>query len=83
MLIEWIREYVESGSQGLTCDIEEVGISVNFLTAENLSTDRLANGYLLAKSALSIGWQPAELAGLPRPRPLTSYQPTYVFGDVE
>ena len=63
LLIEWIREYVESGSQDLTCDIGEVGISVNFLTAENLSTDRLANGYLLAKSALSIGWQPAELAG--------------------
>ena len=52
-------------------------------TAENLSTDWRANGYLLAKSALSIGWQPAELAGQPRPRPLTSYQPTYVFGDVE
>ena len=63
MLIEWIREYVESGSQDLTCDIGEVEISVNFLTAENLSTDRLGNGYLLAKSALSIEWQPAELAG--------------------
>ena len=47
--------YVESGSQDFTYD--------NFLTAENLSTDRLANGYLLAKSALSIGLQPAELAG--------------------
>ena len=46
-----------------SCDIGEAGISFNFLTAENLSTDRLANGYLLAKSALSIGWQPAELAG--------------------
>ena len=63
LLIEWIREYVESGSQDLTCDIGEVGISFNFLTAENLSTDRLANDYLLAKSALSIGWQRAELAG--------------------
>ena len=47
LLIEWIREYnVVSGSQDFTCDIGDVGISFNFLTAENLSTDRLANGYL-------------------------------------
>ena len=52
-----------SEGKDFTCDIGEVGISFNFLTAENLSTDGLANGYLLAKSALSIGWQPAELAG--------------------
>ena len=46
LLIEWIREYVVSGSQGFTFDIGEVGISFNFLTPENLSTDLLANGYL-------------------------------------
>ena len=49
LLIEWIRKYVVSGSQDFTCDIGEVGISFNFLTAENLSTNRLANSYLLAK----------------------------------
>ena len=27
LLIEWIREYVVSGSQAFTCDIGEVGIS--------------------------------------------------------
>ena len=45
--------YQNSEGKDFTCDIGEVGISFNFLTAENLSTDGLANGYLLACQTLS------------------------------
>ena len=50
LLIEWIREYVESGSQDLTCDIGEVGVSVNFLTAE-----KGAGGVVVSFSAFYAG----------------------------